>query len=73
MITAAIFSISFGAMAQKKPADILKKLEAKTAYYSDIAQQIWGLAEMGYQEEQSSALLQETLSAAGFKITTAVA
>ena len=55
MITAAIFSISFGAMAQKKPADILKKLEAKTAYYSDIAQQIWGLAEMGYQEEQSSA------------------
>jgi len=73
MITAAIFSISFGAMAQKKPADVLKKLEAKTAYYSDIAQQIWGLAEMGYQEEQSSALLQETLSAAGFKITTAVA
>ncbi|MDB4495439.1 amidohydrolase [Flavobacteriaceae bacterium] len=73
MITAAIFSISFGAMAQKKPADILKKLEAKTAYYSDIAQQIWGLAEVGYQEEQSSALLQETLSAAGFKITTAVA
>jgi len=73
MITAAIFSISFGAMAQKKPADILKKLEAKTAYYSDIAQQIWGLAEMGYQEEQSSALLQETLSAAGFKIATAVA
>ena len=73
MITAAIFSISFGAMAQKKPADVLKKLEAKTAYYSDIAQQIWGLAEMGYQEEHSSALLQETLSAAGFKITTAVA
>jgi aminobenzoyl-glutamate utilization protein B len=73
MITTAIFSISFGAMAQKKPADILKKLEAKTAYYSDIAQQIWGLAEMGYQEEQSSALLQETLSAAGFKISTAVA
>ena len=73
MITAAIFSISFGAMAQKKPADVLKKLEAKTAYYSDIAQQIWGLAEMGYQEEQSNALLQETLSAAGFKITTAVA
>ncbi|MDA8568890.1 amidohydrolase [Flavobacteriaceae bacterium] len=60
-------------MAQKKPADVLKKLEAKTAHYSDIAQQIWGFAEMGYQEKQSSALLQETLSAAGFKITTNVA
>ena len=73
MITALLFSISFGAMAQKKPADVLKKLEAKTAHYSDIAQQIWGFAEMGYQEKQSSALLQETLSAAGFKITTNVA
>lgn len=73
MITALLFSISFGAMAQKKPADVLKKLEAKTAHYSDIAHQIWGLAEMGYQEMQSSALLQETLSAAGFKITTNVA
>ena len=73
MITALLFSISFGAMAQKKPADVLKKLEAKTAHYSDIAQQIWGFAEMGYQEKQSSALLQETLANAGFKITTAVA
>ncbi len=57
----------------KKPTDVLKNLETKTAYYSDIAQQIWGLAEMGYQEKQSSALLQETLANAGFKITTAVA
>lgn len=73
IFTAALCGLGFGAMAQKNPADIIKNLETKTAYYSDIAEQIWGLAEMGYQEEQSSALLQETLAAAGFKITTDVA
>lgn len=73
IFTAALCGLGFGAMAQKKPTDVLKNLETKTVYYSDIAQQIWGLAEMGYQEKQSSALLQETLAAAGFKITTAVA
>ena len=73
IFTAALCGLGFGAMAQKKPTEVLKNLETKTAYYSDIAQQIWGLAEMGYQEKQSSALLQETLANAGFKITTAVA
>ena len=73
IFTVALCGLGFGAMAQKKPTDVLKKLEAKTAHYSDIAQQIWDFAEMGYQEEQSSALLQETLAAAGFKITTNVA
>ena len=73
IFTAALCGLGFGAMAQKKPNEVLKNLETKTAYYSDIAQQIWGLAEMGYQEKQSSALLQETLANAGFKITTAVA
>lgn len=73
IFTAALCGLGFGAMAQKKPTEVLKHLETKTAYYSDIAQQIWGLAEMGYQEKQSSALLQNTLANAGFKITTAVA
>lgn len=73
IFTVALCGLGFGAMAQKKPTDVLKKLEAKTSHYSDIAQQIWDFAEMGYQEEQSSALLQETLAAAGFKITTNVA
>ena len=73
IFTVALCGLGFGAMAQKKPTDVLNKLEAKTAHYSDIAQQIWNFAEMGYQEEQSSALLQETLAAAGFKITTNVA
>lgn len=59
--------------AQKKLDNVLKQLDAKSQSYGDIAQTIFGLAEMGYQEEQSSALLQKTLSDAGFTIKKGVA
>ena len=71
LATIACFTIS--SRAQKNTSEVLKKLEAQTGHYSNIAQQIWGLAEMGYQEKQSSALLQETLFTAGFKISSGVA
>jgi aminobenzoyl-glutamate utilization protein B len=53
----------------QKTDKITANLDAKKEVYSSIAQQIWGFAEMGYQEEKSAALLQETLSAEGFKVT----
>jgi len=59
--------------AQKKTDDILKNLDAKSESYGNIAQEIWSLAEMGYQEEKSSALLQKTLADEGFTIKTGVA
>lgn len=59
--------------AQKKVSDVISKLDQKSETYSNIAQEIWNLAEMGYQEEKSSALLQKTLSDAGFKIKKGVA
>jgi aminobenzoyl-glutamate utilization protein B len=59
--------------AQKKVDDVLKKLDGQAESYGAIAQKIWDLAEMGYQEEKSSALLQQTLSDAGFSIKTGVA
>ncbi|NYJ28760.1 amidohydrolase [Allomuricauda sp. ARW1Y1] len=59
--------------AQKKKNDVLKQLDAKAETYSEIAHTIWGLAEMGYLEEKSSALLQETLAAEGFSIEKGIA
>jgi aminobenzoyl-glutamate utilization protein B len=41
--------------------------------HQNIARQIWEFAELGYLETRSSALLQETLGAAGFRIETGVA
>ncbi len=59
--------------AQKKPEDVLQQLDTKAVDYGNIAQEIWGYAEMGYQEEKSSALLQKTLSGEGFRIKSGVA
>lgn len=59
--------------AQKSEKDILEKLEQKSDEYGNIAQNIWEFAEMGYQEEKSSSLLQQTLKDAGFTIKTGVA
>ena len=69
----AFSMMSLAAFSQKKPADVLKKLDSQKEKYGEIAQQIWNFAEMGYQEKQSSALLQETLAKAGFSIETGVA
>jgi len=56
-----------------KSATILKQLDAKTVHYGELAHQIWELAELGYKENQSSALLQEELKQAGFTIEAGVA
>ncbi|MDX1333922.1 MAG: amidohydrolase, partial [Robiginitalea sp.] len=53
--------------------DALKKLDSKSDQYEKIALQIWEWAEMGYQEVQSSALLQKTLEDTGFRIQKGVA
>lgn len=72
-IGAILLLCSMGLQAQKKKNDVIKDLDSKSEKYSEIAHKIWGLAEMGYLEEQSSALLQETLSSAGFSIDKGIA
>ncbi|SDQ81174.1 amidohydrolase [Flagellimonas zhangzhouensis] len=59
--------------AQKSKKDVLKKLDEQAAAYGEISQEIWELAEVGYQEEKSSALLQKTLQDAGFTIKAGIA
>ncbi|MCL4163451.1 UNVERIFIED_CONTAM: hypothetical protein GTU68_059843, partial [Idotea baltica] len=48
-------------------------LEGKKDQYAAIAKQIWSNPELGYLEENSSALLQKTLKDAGFSIKAGVA
>jgi len=74
LILLAVLGTSFYSMnAQKSEKDIIKNLEQKSDEYGIIAQNIWEFAEMGYQEEQSSGLLQKTLQDAGFTIKKGVA
>ena len=61
-------------VAQQKGTDaVLAALDARTPVYAGIAKQIWGFAEVGYQETKSSALLQEQLRQEGFAVTASVA
>ena len=60
-------------LAQKKYDVILKSIETNGSKYKNVANQIWSFAEMGYQEEKSSALLQKTLFEEGFSVKTGVA
>jgi aminobenzoyl-glutamate utilization protein B len=52
---------------------MLQGIDAKRTSYADTAKQIWGCAEVGYQEERSSALLQRQLKAAGFEVSARLA
>lgn len=52
---------------------LMQAIDARGARYADVAKQIWGFAELGYQEVKSSALLRSELKAAGFEVTSGVA
>lgn len=68
-----LFLITHLSIFAQDRTTVLKDLDKNFSLYSDIAQQIWTFAEVGYQEEQSSALLQKHLKEAGFKIQKGVA
>ena len=61
------------AAARKPAGDIDSFVDARADTWAQVALQIWDWAELGYKEEHSSALLQEHLRAAGFRIRTGVA
>jgi len=53
--------------------ELLGGIDARFAEHQKIALRIWDLAELGYLEYESSALLQEKLAAAGFAVESGVA
>ncbi|HEY9236472.1 MAG TPA: amidohydrolase [Phenylobacterium sp.] len=52
---------------------IISAVDAYAPKMNDAALKIWNYAEVGYQETKSSALLQDQLKAAGFKVQAGVA
>jgi aminobenzoyl-glutamate utilization protein B len=54
-------------------ASLLKRLDQIGPEYAGVAMKIWEWAEVGYQEEKSSGLLQEQLRKEGFQIEAGVA
>ncbi|THH35584.1 amidohydrolase [Neolewinella litorea] len=52
---------------------VLQEIDRNADDYFQVAKKIWDFAEVGYQETQSSALLQEMLAAEGFTVEAGVA
>jgi aminobenzoyl-glutamate utilization protein B len=81
LITLFLLALSLSANAQtplkntgeKDKLFATQELDKKFPAYKKIAQAIWGYAELGYQENKSSAQLQELLKGEGFTIQSGVA
>ena len=71
LLLAAVTATSV--QAQDPKAQLSASIDSKFNSYAAIASQIWSFAEVGYQEKQSSALLQAELRKAGFKVEAGVA
>ena len=67
-----VFLLSITLSAQSKE-QAMKNIEDRQKEYAEVAMKIWEWAEVGYQEERSSALLQEMLKKSGFEVTSGVA
>ena len=71
-----VMAVALGvpAIAQRdEKGSVVQDIEAKRARYAEVAKKIWDFAEVGYQEQKSSALLQSELKAAGFDVKAGVA
>jgi aminobenzoyl-glutamate utilization protein B len=73
LVIACLASAATPAHGQDAKQIVVGTIDARAAEFGKVAQQIWDLAEVGYQETRSSALLQEELRAAGFRIEAGVA
>jgi len=60
-------------VAQDPKPELAAAIDSAADEYAAIARRIWSLAELGYMEEQSSALLRSRLEAAGFEVQAGVA
>ena len=68
-----LFALLIPLFSYSQEEKVLDNLDAKADFYGDIAMKIWSNPELGYIETESSALLQSTLTDAGFKVTSGVA
>jgi aminobenzoyl-glutamate utilization protein B len=73
LVPALLVAAAGVARAQADRDAVLRGLDGRRDHYATVARKIWELAEVGYQERESSALLQSELRAAGFAIQAGVA
>ena len=60
-------------IAEAQHEAVMSRIDARYDQTADMARKLWEWAEVGYQEERSSSLMQETLRKEGFTVTAGVA
>ena len=73
VIVAAFMLVPQAPPAPDGKAGVLSAIDAHRERAAKVALEIWNLAEVGYQETRSSALLQQQLRDAGFSVEAGVA
>ena len=72
----AMYSQALAASAElsnENQAKVIKHIDSYSSRMSEVALKIWSTPELGYQESKTSALLQDELKKAGFKVEAGVA
>ncbi|HKJ92721.1 MAG TPA: amidohydrolase, partial [Longimicrobiales bacterium] len=79
-VTTAFTTVALATLLFPRPADaqsakqqVARLVEQRQGQFAGVAHQIWGFAELGYQETKSTALLQKQLRDAGFRVQAGVA
>lgn len=74
VITLSSYASAWSAdLSAENQAKLIKNVDSYASRMSEVALKIWSLPELGYQETKTSALLQDELKKAGFKIEAGVA
>ena len=69
----ALLTLALPALADETAERVEREIDGSADSWTDAAMDLWDWAEVGYQEQRSSARLQEILREAGFEIETGLA
>jgi aminobenzoyl-glutamate utilization protein B len=72
-LTVTLLSAQAFAQQAAPHGQLIELVDRQAAHFSVTSKTIWDYAELGYQEDKSSALLQRELQAAGFRVQSGVA
>ena len=72
-IAIVVFGISCCSIGLAAKSDYQESIDAHQSQFEKVALDLWNFAELGYQENQSSALLQAELKKEGFKVSSGIA
>lgn len=73
LMSFSLMMIAQNPLKDKRDQMLSEVIEKDRDYYQKLAMQIWGFAEVGYQEYESSEILQQALLEEGFSVERGVA